>query len=121
MPTPSKQYQTEARETLSEILTPDSTIYTIIRHVSSSGMQRQIDFYVIQNDTPRCISFYVAALLQLSYSNKYEAVTVNGCGMDMCWNTVYNLSRVLFTDHPANDADNTGTRDAGYFLTQRNL
>lgn len=113
MPTPSKTYQAEARETLSETLTPDSTIYTIIRHVSASGMQRQIDFYVIQNDTPRRISFAVAALLQLPYSNKYEAVTVNGCGMDMCWDTVYSLSRVLYANRPETDP--------GYLLTHRHL
>ena len=84
-----------------------STVFVVQRHVSPSGMQRQLDLYLIPNKDmneydnqikPRRITYSVAQALQWVYNEKYEALTVNGCGMDMHFHTVYSLSCVLYCD-----------------------
>lgn len=43
----SKKDQAEAIARLRELLPPGATAYSVLRHVSRSGMQRQIDFYAL--------------------------------------------------------------------------
>lgn len=89
------------------------TVYTVIRHVSRSGMYREIsvviptidhntgstycDHYVRQFVHP---SYTVAGLLNRQYSEKngHNAVACHGAGMDMGFDLVYNLSSVLYGD-----------------------
>lgn len=107
--------QEEAREVLREILKPGDTVYTVLRHVSRSGMMRAIDAYVIEDDSPRWISTYAARAAGYKYSRKYEAIEMGGCGMDMGFALVYGLSRALWPDGfgcigqecPSNDHSNS--------------
>ena len=81
---------------LREILKPGDTVYTVLRHVSRSGMQRAINVYTIKDGEPRWIAFQVAQATGFTYSEKYECLSVNGCGMDMGFHVVSNLSAVLY-------------------------
>jgi uncharacterized protein YhbP (UPF0306 family) len=73
--------------------------YTVIRGVSSSGMSRQISVKVIKEDKLYDISFSVAKVLDYPIVQKaYNAVKVNGCGMDMGFHIVSSLSSVLYGD-----------------------
>lgn len=87
------------------------TVYTILRHVSQSGMLREISvvipiFESIENGEPAQVrqfvhpSYTIAALLGRKYTEKHghNAVVCHGCGMDMGFDLVYNLSSALYGD-----------------------
>lgn len=87
------------------------TVYTVLRHVSKSGMMREISVVipVIHGGTMQTPyksiqfvhpSYTVAGLLNRAYSEKngHNAVVCNGAGMDMGFDLVYNLSSVLYGD-----------------------
>jgi hypothetical protein len=85
-------------------------VYTILRHVSASGMQRRIDLYILEVDEktgtarPRYISGWAAAVLgDKCYPE--NGIKVNGCGMDMGFSLVYNLSMALYNPGPKYDKD----------------
>jgi hypothetical protein len=92
----SKADRTEALETLRGILSKGDTVYTVLRHVSTSGMSRRIDLYVIQDNKPRYLTGYVAAALEYTRQMGKDGMTVSGCGMDMGFSVVYNLSAALY-------------------------
>ena len=85
----------ECKARLLEILKPGDTVYTILKHVSRSGMYRVIDLYVIEDNGPRRITGLAADLLG-GYDKRHEGARAGGCGMDMGFHLVYNLGRVLF-------------------------
>jgi hypothetical protein len=107
----------EAIDTLREILPPGATVYTVLRHVSASGMTRRIDLYSIQDGDMRWLSGYAKTALGYPRT-KFDAITVGGWGMDMGYHLVHNLSRTLNTggfgcvgdNCPSNDHSN-GDRD----------
>lgn len=106
------------KESLRAILPPGSTVYTVLRHVSRSGMLRAIDVYAIKCVDGVIEKYWltpkVAAVCGYSINKRHDALTVNGCGMDMGFDVVYNLSYALYgrvTD-PALET----TRDGGYSL-----
>ena len=98
---------------LREILKPGDTVYTVLRHVSASGMSRRIDVYTIRNDRPQFLTGYSAHALGWKWGHK-AGIVVGGCGMDMGFHLVYCLSRTLFPDG-FTQADGT-QRDGGYAL-----
>jgi len=117
----TKAEKDSAAESLREILKPGDTVYTVLRSKSRSGMNRRIDLYAITpegaNSQPRLryLSGHAAVLLDIKRSD--DGLKVDGCGMDMGFSLVYNLSSVLFPridqDGKANDK-----RGAGYALRQ---
>lgn len=128
----TKAEKEAAAESLREILKPGDTVYTVLRSKSRSGMSRRIDLYTIDpggvtkpskvlpkgySYPPRLryLSGYAAVLLDIRRSD--DGLKVDGCGMDMGFSLVYNLSSVLFPridqDGKANDK-----RGAGYALRQ---
>ena len=101
--------QTAARNELRDLFaTPGvpPVVYVVQRHVSASGMQRQLDLYALMpawrtyNGTEypdlRRITHQVAQAAGYSYSRRYDALTINGCGMNMHFDAVYNLSAALY-------------------------
>lgn len=97
----------EAIATLRETLKPGMTVYTVLRGVSRSGMSRNIDLYVMENNAPRWISRYAATAAGFQFDEKHDCLKIGGCGMDMGFHAVYSLSRVLYPD------------DGGYAIGQR--
>lgn len=94
----SKQRQAECRDKLRELCPPGTTVYTILRHVSRSGMMRHIDCYIMQNNTPRWITRLVADLLDYRMASAERGVKVPGAGMDMGFHVVYALAATLYPD-----------------------
>lgn len=101
----------EAIERLREMLKPGDTVYTILRHVSRSGMSRVIDCYTKDH---QWIGYRVALVTESKYDDKQRGVRIGGCGMDMGFALVYDLSWVLFGRNNPNRSDN----DGGYALKQ---
>lgn len=83
-------------EELREALPAGATVLTIVKHVSSSGMSRVIAFYYIDEGYPRWIN--MDKVNGLPMHRTIHGYVVKGCGMDMAWNEVYCLSRVLHGD-----------------------
>jgi hypothetical protein len=88
----------QAIERLRELLKPGDTVYTTLKHVSRSGMMRSIDLHLIRDNEPRWIASLVATACDYSWDEKRECLKVSGCGMDMGFAVVYELSRTLFPD-----------------------
>ena len=129
----SKKSIENARSFLLSHLSPGMTIYTKVNHVSRSRMSRSISAYYIEDNKPYNISYYVCILFGSSLDS-HSAVPMSGCGMDMGFQLVYSLSRILYHSTgftcigkgcPSNDHFN-GDRsyephthsDAGYALRQ---
>lgn len=85
-----------ARERLKELIRPGDTVFTILRHVSRSGMSRVIDVVVFKDNHVFNIGSLVAKFLGYAYDAKREGVKVDGAGMDMGFWLIYNLSLALF-------------------------
>ena len=104
---------------LLKIVAPKQTIFTIVKHVSSSGMSRDIGVYIVNAGKIQDISFYISNILGWKRS-KNGGVRVSGCGMDMGFHLVYTLGAILW---PNGTIEAHGTRngkpdaDGGYALT----
>lgn len=126
----SKSGRQEAIARLREWVKPGDTLYTNLKHVSRSGMQRTIQIIKIENNEPTYIGWTAAEALGWSYDGRREGVKVAGCGMDMGFHLVYELSATLFPGGyiPADAGEKYGRNgadasardpDGGYALKHR--
>lgn len=83
-----------AKKSLLNILKEGDTVYTILRHVSASGMSRRIDLYTFQDNKPVYLSGYYA--MMQGEDPPTDGYKVGGCGMDMGFHLVYTLSSLLY-------------------------
>lgn len=87
----------EGRAILRRYLKPGDVVYTILRHVSSSGMFRAISPVVIRRgEDVRDFSGAACYLLGVKFDERYQGVPMSGCGMDMGFELVYRMGRELF-------------------------
>ena len=110
-----KEYErVEAIESLRDLFAGDNSpvIHTILRHVSASGMTRDISLIYVKSGAIHNITYSAALALEWALSERSgnRAIRVQGVGMDMGFHTVYTLSRVLYRG--------TVETDAGYILSQ---
>lgn len=137
----TKEEIANARKVLEEEIRPGDTIFTILRHVSASGMSRSISLIKVRNGETWDITYFAACVLGDNIDQKRGGIKIGGCGMDMGFALVYNLSRVLFpsgfvccgkgcgsNDHTndrsgdwdrAKSAGRKHVGDGGYALNQR--
>ncbi len=134
----------EAREYLKGLFKQDirkgkhPVVYTILKHVSNSGMLRHIDVIYIKDNKPIKLNWYIEKMGLYKRgsmeSNNSDSLRVGGCGMDMGFNVVYSLSRNLYlnghnclgeychsNDHVNGDRNYDRRhkhKDSGYLLTQ---
>jgi hypothetical protein len=89
----NKQEQLNAITELSAILRdiPSDTIYTVIRHVSNSGMQREISVKMIDSGRIIHLDWLVSTALGKKIG-KNNGVVMKGCGMDMGFALVDNIT-----------------------------
>jgi hypothetical protein len=110
-----KEYERlQAIESLRDLFAGDQypKVHTITRHVSASGMTRDISLVYVKGSSIHNITYTAALALewQLSEQSGNRAIRVKGTGMDMGFHTVYTLSRILYGQ--------TVGDDAGYKLQQ---
>lgn len=97
MHTERSEREQHAHAMLLKMLKPGDTVYTVLRHVSKSGMQRRIDCYTIGKDRRlQYLSGYMEALGIAKRGRKDQGLVVNGCGMDMGFHLVYGLGATLW-------------------------
>lgn len=85
----------EAQTELRRMLPPGSTVQTILRHVSRSGMTRAISPVVDGEDATWLVC---KAFPFFKRNARHDGITVGGCGMDMGFWLVYELSHALYPD-----------------------
>lgn len=90
--------QQEAITKLHELLKPGDTVHCILRHASRSGMTRAISPVIIRDGEPVEIDYLVGPAIGYKFNRDHSGLTVEGCGMDMGFEMVYNLGRVLWPD-----------------------
>jgi hypothetical protein len=101
MSTMTKAQRTERDESIERLIEEmpvGSTVYTVLRHVSRSGMQRAISVHVIEGGKVYDWSYRASKVLGWSLHRSEQGLKVDGCGMDMGFHLVYSLSQVLHGD-----------------------
>lgn len=91
--------QQAATERLLQLFEGDESpeILTIVRHVSRSGMSRNISLKYVKNGELVDITYNAALVLDWPLVEGWNySVKVGGCGMDMGFHTVYSLSGRLY-------------------------
>ncbi|NNE41626.1 MAG: hypothetical protein HKN14_12005 [Marinicaulis sp.] len=74
--------------------------YTILGHVSRSGMSQciSIHYFDTQAGELRQLNYPSAVILGYSLDAKHEAIRINGAGMDMGFVLIYALAEKLLGD-----------------------
>jgi hypothetical protein len=99
-----------AQDRLMELLPKANyKVSTVLRHVSRSGMMRHISLFVAVEGEVIDITYYAAVLLGDNRADD-GGIKITGCGMDMGFSLVYNLSRTLWP----NGFDCIGEGDGSY-------
>ena len=93
----AKVEREEAKAKLREWIKPGDTVHTILRHVSRSGMQREIGIVLLKDGTDLHPNYLVAKAIG-ERIGKRDGIIVGGCGMDMGFQVVYSLGRTLWPD-----------------------
>lgn len=89
------QRKAESYAHLRKIIKPGDTVYTVLRHVSRSGMYRRIDLYKMTKDGPIWLTGPVGRVLEIT-EKREGGLGVSGCGMDMGFHLVHSLGYALF-------------------------
>jgi len=87
-------------EAAEKAIAPLRELFVIARHVSSSGMSRRLSLHVFRNGSPLQLSYNASIALgyRYRYHDRDSAVVMGGCGMDMGFALVYELSHALYGD-----------------------
>lgn len=89
----TKTIKQEAQQELTNILkdVKADTIYTVLRHVSSSGMQREISVRMIDAGRIISLDWLIANAMGYRIGN-HNGLVVKGCGMDMGFHLVDSIT-----------------------------
>jgi hypothetical protein len=102
----------DALAELRRLCPPGTTVYTILRHVSRSGMSRRISAIVRSAEGPLLNLDWFIERTGLYKSSSYgDGLVIGGCGMDMGFAMVYGLSRSLYP----HGFECVGERRAGFY------
>ena len=104
--TERQQEREQAREHILKLVEPGDTLYTVLNHVSRSGMYRCISVYCLVEGEPYWLNGWADTLLEWGRDRKHaDGLKCGGCGMDMGFHLVYSLATALWP----NGFDCTGT------------
>jgi hypothetical protein len=96
----AEQERESARAYLLSILSKQSkpTLYTNLKHVSSSGMSRDMKVLAVVEGEIIDVTWYIGKLDigTIKERNGQRVLRVGGCGMDMGFHVVYSVSAVLY-------------------------
>ena len=91
-------YRYQCKQKVITMLDAVDTVYGIVRHVSASGMSRDIDLYIIRDNRPVYLTSYASTILDYPMS-KNRGMKVGGCGMDMVFHCVSALAESIGRDY----------------------
>lgn len=123
-----EQEKQDAITHLRAILKPGQSIYTVLTHVSSSGMSRSIKPVIVDRD-PKYpgdeitdLTYYASRALGYRCDDKRGGVKMGGCGMDMGFALVYALGSVIWphgTPRAHGKRNGVPDKTGGYALKHR--
>ena len=87
-----------AIETLKKEIKKGDSIYTVLTKVNNMGTYRHIKPILFKDNQPLFLTYQIATALQYPIKEKTYSIGVGGCGMDMGFHLIYNLSSTLFGD-----------------------
>ena len=90
-----RQAYIDAEIKLDQLLNRKHEIYSIIRHVSQSGMTRHISFFIIRDNELWYIDNLISDYLDYKPNKNYSGLVVRGCGMDMAFSVVNHLQEAM--------------------------
>lgn len=93
-----KGREAETLDQLREWMPKGSTVYTILRHVSRSGMRRSIGLVVFKDGYALHPNYRTCEVLGRRQSKDDDGVICDGGGMDMGFDLVYSLAHKLYGD-----------------------
>jgi len=112
----------QAKKHLRKILKPGMTVYTILNHVSASGMSRSISLAIGgKNGEIEKLDYWVAKAKGEKIDQKHGGLKAGGCGMDMGFDLVYCLGQMLWpngTKKPHGTRNGAPDKAGGYALKQ---
>lgn len=102
------EQKAEAKRYLLDYLKGGDTVYTVLNHVSASGMSRRISCYIAKiddNGRPYIynITYLVARVLDCRRNQHDGGLVIGGCGMDMGFHVVNSLEYAIFGIQPLSD------------------
>lgn len=119
------QYRKEALRNLRRMIRAGDTIYCDVKSVSQSGMSRRIACYIARKRGEIVpITHDVATAIDAQWDSDNRTLRMDGCGMDMCFETVYQLGNVLWpngTPKPHGTRNGEPDHSGGYALKYRSL
>lgn len=98
MPRYTDEEKSQSLAKLREWLPPGATVQTILRHCSRSGMSRSISLVAQVGGELIDLDYHAARAMGDSIDNRHGGLRVSGCGMDMGFHLVYNLSATLYPE-----------------------
>lgn len=123
----TKAEKQAAIDDLRAMIKPGDTLWTVLRHVSKSGMMRHVDVYLLAvgddgKVRPRWLSRLISRALGYSMTTgARDSLKVPGCGMDVGFKVVYNLGAALWpngTPQPHGTRNGSPDSAGGYALRQ---
>lgn len=91
-------YRMQCIDKVKTMLENVDTVYGIVRHVSASGMSRDIDLCIIADNRPVYLTGYVSTILDYPMA-KNRGMKVGGCGMDVVFHCVSSLAQAIGRDY----------------------
>lgn len=91
-------YCEQCKQKLSKMLENVDTVYGIVRHVSASGVNRDIDLYIIKDNRPVYLTGYASTVLGYPMS-KNRGMKVYGCGTAMVFHCVSSIADAIGRDY----------------------
>lgn len=93
-----EMYRQQCIDKVKSLLDGVNTVYGIVRHVSASGMSRDIDLYIIKDNQMVYLTGYASTILDYPMS-KNQGMKVGGCGMDMVFHCVSSIAYAIGRDY----------------------
>lgn len=80
-----------------EALPKGTRLYCVLKHVSKSGMLREISLHYASGDEVLSATWSASVLTGWKIG-KHDGIKVDGAGMDMGFHLVYTLGQILHKD-----------------------
>jgi hypothetical protein len=116
-------YRNQCCKELRKLIKPGSTVYTVLRSVSSSGMTRCVGVMIAHKGAIRSITHLVAAATDHNVKAGFaDGIVLTGAGMDMGWHLIYILGSRLWpkgTRKPHGTRNGEPDSDGGYAINHQ--
>ena len=87
----------EAKLRLDNLINKGDTIYSIVKHTSTSDRTRSIAFYIVKDNEIMDITWYISQAFDYPM-HKSGGLNISGSSMDLGFHVVETISRIKFNE-----------------------